>query len=496
MNHAPPYKWSPIEDLPANWQAMASPDMPSLVRVWEEQAARLRESSVFQVFIERMRREIAIETGVIERLYTIDRGITQLLIEEGIDESLIPHGTTDKPVSEVVAMIRDHERAVAQLFVFVTQESPLSTSFIKQLHQLLTEHQPFVDAVDQFGNVGKVKHERGTYKRFANNPRRPDGEIHEYAPPEQVDSEMDQLIRWHLQHVQMGTPPEIEAAWLHHRFTQIHPFQDGNGRVARCLATLIFIRAKWFPLVVTRDDRVPYIESLEKADHGDLQPLVNLCAKAQRRAFVRSLSLSEQVLAEQRPISGILASVKDELKGRQAAKIEEARAGVEHLARRLFGAAQQRLNAVTNEIRSELGNLAPVNLALAENTEPERRTYYRHQIIETAKQLDYYANYRDYHSWLLLRLGETASSDSHAEILISFHGLGREYFGLLACTICVYWKDPSDDGSGKIIRDIKPMVEAPFQFTYADDAANLEVRFMRWLEDALVAGLEFWRKGL
>jgi len=23
-------------------------------------------------------------------------------------------------------------------------------------------------------------------------------------------------------------PPEIEAAWLHHRFTQIHPFQDGN----------------------------------------------------------------------------------------------------------------------------------------------------------------------------------------------------------------------------------------------------------------------------
>jgi hypothetical protein len=138
MNHAPPYKWRPIEDLPQNWQTMASPDMPSLVRVWEEQAARLRQSSVFQIFMERMRREIAIETGVIERLYTIDRGITQLLIEEGIDESLIPHGTTDKPVSEVVAMIRDHEKAVEQLFVFVTQERPLSTSFIKQLHQLLT----------------------------------------------------------------------------------------------------------------------------------------------------------------------------------------------------------------------------------------------------------------------------------------------------------------------------------------------------------------------
>ena len=36
--------------------------------------------------------------------------------------------------------------------------------------------------------------------------------------------------------------PEVEAAWLHHRFTQIHPFQDGNGRIARALATLIFVK--------------------------------------------------------------------------------------------------------------------------------------------------------------------------------------------------------------------------------------------------------------
>ena len=43
--------------------------------------------------------------------------------------------------------------------------------------------------------------------------------------------------------------PEVEAAWLHHRFGQIHPFQDGNGRVARALATMIFLRAGFVPLV-------------------------------------------------------------------------------------------------------------------------------------------------------------------------------------------------------------------------------------------------------
>jgi|GEM_PF-6737520 len=29
--------------------------------------------------------------------------------------------------------------------------------------------------------------------------------------------------------------PLLVAAWLHHQFVQIHPFQDGNGRVTRAL---------------------------------------------------------------------------------------------------------------------------------------------------------------------------------------------------------------------------------------------------------------------
>ena len=79
---------------------------------------------------------------------------------------------------------------------------------------------------------------------------------------------MDRLLAMHREHGQRGVAPEVEAAWLHHRFTQIHPFQDGNGRVARALATLVMIRAGWFPLVVTDAGRADYIEALEIADGG------------------------------------------------------------------------------------------------------------------------------------------------------------------------------------------------------------------------------------
>ena len=150
--------WKPIIDLSNEWDNLSSPELISLVTVWEEQAGRLRNSGAFKTYMNRLRREIAIETGVIERLYSLDRGVTQLLIEHGIDEALIPYGTTDRPVQQVVALIKDQEAAVEGLFDFVGGQRDLSTSYIKQLHQILTRHQEFTEALSaQTGKFMPVK---------------------------------------------------------------------------------------------------------------------------------------------------------------------------------------------------------------------------------------------------------------------------------------------------------------------------------------------------
>jgi Fic family protein len=101
---------------------------------------------------------------------------------------------------------------------------------------------------------------KGKFKALPNNPRRPDGSIHEYCPPVHVDREIENLLDWLGQYEAID--PTIVAAWLHHRFTQIHPYQDGNGRVVRALTTLVLLRAELLPLVVDRDLRVEYIEAL------------------------------------------------------------------------------------------------------------------------------------------------------------------------------------------------------------------------------------------
>lgn len=280
MNH----QWTPIEDLESS-AALAKEELVALAQVWREQRDRLGNQAAYRQFEERLKREWAIETGLIERLYTLDRGITQLLIEHGIQTALIPRDSATNP-DLIVAMIADHKAAVEGLFDFVKGSRPLSTSYVKELHALITRHQETVEGVDSLGRSTSTPLLRGAYKRLPNNPLRPDGALHEYCPPEQVDSEMDRLIAWHHQHQHNGVPPEVEAAWLHHRFAQIHPFQDGNGRIARALATLVFVKAGWFPLVVRNQDRAKYIGALEIADKGDLKPLVEYFSWTILRTFV------------------------------------------------------------------------------------------------------------------------------------------------------------------------------------------------------------------
>jgi len=487
--------WSKIENLPENWETLVNEEVQSLARVWLDQSSELKETTEYLRFLERLERRIAIETGVIERLYTIDRGTTQLLIEQGFVEAIIPYGSMNKPVFEVLALIQDQKQALSGLFAFVAQHRQLSTSYIKQLHQLLTNHQDSTEALDPFGNKGLVTLLKGDWKKYPNNPTRPSGEIYYYCPPEQVTPQMEQLIAWHLQHEKMKVPPEVEAAWLHHRFSQIHPFQDGNGRVARCLASLVFIRAGWFPLVVTRDDRTAYIDALEAADEGNLKPLIDLFALAQRPQITRALDLSVVEEAEGTGIQSVIASIADKLRQTETQKVENQRIQTRSLAEKLFGQSQSQLESVKHQLDVSTKGLVGINrvaLSSAQSNDPTSG-YYQIQIVETAKKLDYWANLKSYKSWSKL---STFMQDSRVEILLSFHLYGREFRGQMACSACAYKKLLTDDPDSKDAFSIEPLTQSPFTFSYLDNEDDTKQRFKDWVDTAVTVGLVYLRKEL
>jgi len=90
------YKWQPIADLPDDPKTLTDGELVALHRVWASQKRELIESGALDEFEKRLRREWAIETGIIENVYTLDRGVTRALIEKGIDAALIPHGASNR----------------------------------------------------------------------------------------------------------------------------------------------------------------------------------------------------------------------------------------------------------------------------------------------------------------------------------------------------------------------------------------------------------------
>ncbi|MBD2771036.1 Fic family protein [Iningainema tapete] len=480
-----------IEDLPKNWNELVATELESLAAIWKSQAKKLKESDAVRKFNEQLSREWAIETGIIENLYSIDRGTTQLLIEKGIETALIPHGATDKPAEIIVPVLIDQLEALEGLFSFVAHKRELSLFYLRELHQVFTRHQEIVDAVDAFGHKVQVPLLHGQWKQNPNNPTQRDGTIHEYCPPLQVQSEMERLVSMHLEHINACVPPEIEAAWLHHRFAQIHPFQDGNGRVARALASLIFLRAGWFPLVINRDLRNEYIDALQDADKGDLASLVNLFAKIQKKAFVKALSLSENVLNDHKPLKQVISAGIERLKARKEKQIQQMQIQAFALAEKLEDIAEEKFGAVALTLNNELNELEESYFSDVKRSDKSNDYWFRQQIIQTARSLEYYADTRTYRSWVKLKIKE----DRQTEIILSFHALGFEFLGIMAASAFIEYRDRTDEQ--EVTSEIpRVLCSEVFQFSSNEQEDTVVQRFMPWLDDVLLVGLDQWRKQL
>ena len=85
------------------------------------------------------------------------------------------------------------------------------------------------------------------------------------TPPEKVESEIDNLIKWHNK--ENNLHPLEKATIFHGRFEKIHPFQDGNGRVGRMLINIMLINNNYPPLIIRKTQRISYFSALEAFDN-------------------------------------------------------------------------------------------------------------------------------------------------------------------------------------------------------------------------------------
>ena len=478
--------WRPgigIADLETDPNDLSASEIPGIKAVWTNQRTRLKGTRQLSDFTEKLSREWAIETGVIENLYEIERGVTQTLIERGFQAELLSHGSTNRPREYVLQLLRDQKEALDGVFDFVSSRRELSTSYIKELHAALLRSQGTVEGIDPLGHAVELPLTKGAWKTQENYPVR-DGVTYNYCPPEHVASEMDRLVAIHDEHVANSVPSEVQAAWLHHRFTQIHPFQDGNGRVARALASLVLVKDGLFPLVVTRDDKVGYLEALEAADGGHLEPLIALIAKLQIVQFRKATSVLESILAQD-DVAALIAGLH-KAADKVAEKQLELLRGVFRLADALQDDLSTRLADIATSVTPALQKVSGAGAAaFVSRSTPATDHYFRAQIIENAKtHLHYYVDSAEYRSWVALDMNWSRRS----RLVFAIHGIGRPFNGSLICAPFLEFRDTDEEGHVRTA--VVPVTEEGFVFFYNEAKERLLARFSSWREGVLRVALK------
>ena len=147
------------------------------------------------------------------------------------------------------------------------KETPLTQNFIKTLHKtLLREDYTVYRNLPGAVQTSYVIH-AGQYKRRPNSVIIRYGDRFEYASPEETPGLMADLVDWYNKAEQEGKLSPVElAALFHYRYIRIHPFEDGNGRIARLMVNFILARHN-YPMVVVRSrKKSEYLEALHQAD--------------------------------------------------------------------------------------------------------------------------------------------------------------------------------------------------------------------------------------
>jgi Fic family protein len=106
----------------------------------------------------------------------------------------------------------------------------------------------------------------------------------------------------------------VLATWAHWAIARIHPFEDGNGRIARLWQDMLLLRARLTVAIIRPQDRETYLDALSQADEGVFNPLVQLIC--QRVMSTLQVYLDEQEAADE--LQGWASTIVGETSARDA----------------------------------------------------------------------------------------------------------------------------------------------------------------------------------
>ncbi len=255
----------------AAWWGLGATDIELWRRFAENLAAKRAAArpEAFGKAVEVAMRAAAIDTGAIEGLYTVDRGFTMAVALQ----SFAWQHMIDERGPRVGDLFRAQLAAYELVLDAATRALPISEAWIRALHEKVCAAQPTYPVLTPQGWQDHAL-ATGRYKDRPNHVRLATGGILAFAPVERVAAAMHRLVEEIRNPAFAAAHPALQASYVHYALVNIHPFADGNGRVARALAAVFFHRFASIPFVVFSDQRGVYLDALRAADEGKAAPTI------------------------------------------------------------------------------------------------------------------------------------------------------------------------------------------------------------------------------
>jgi len=186
---------------------------------------------------------------------------TRLVLEEGITIG-------GKPLKDHIEARNDAE-AFDLMIELVNSKKNISQEIIQQIHEFVMK--------GILKNPGQYRTENIA---IAGAKIRPPSYL-------KIVKLMDEYIQ-NIEKLKLQTIKK--AAFIHHEFVRIHPFIDGNGRVARLITNFYLMKNGYPPIVIQKEDRKKYYKTLNKADQGNLSDFATFIARSVNESIQYYLS--------------------------------------------------------------------------------------------------------------------------------------------------------------------------------------------------------------
>ncbi|MBN1646598.1 MAG: Fic family protein [Spirochaetales bacterium] len=184
-----------------------------------------------------------------------------------------------KSINEHLEVV-NHREGIEYIQSIVRKKIQFSENIILECHRIILK--------------GIDDHQAGMYRRT--NVRIIGARL---IPPQavKVKTKMLEFMDWYFAN-RYKLPAAVLAAQLHYRLVCIHPFIDGNGRVARLVMNLILMTNGYPPSVILKVDRKKYYRVLNEANSGNEEPYENFIGRSIERTLIIYLNSIKPGLSE------------------------------------------------------------------------------------------------------------------------------------------------------------------------------------------------------